>query len=204
MSYCKNCGQAISSIDKFCHSCGTKVSAFSDTVYRKDYAQKMYKNSVQSLEKEGKSFIGKQIKQQVEKISSKTGSINESTQQIQEVFKPTNIATQTNRKLTESKKGVNMWTWIYLAVNTLLMFLGYRNDDIIGLMLFTIVILLFVFIRRNKPKSYNWLVKTILILQTVVLIAFIVERIEYLNIITLLMIVLLFVNMRLIFKGNKS
>lgn len=204
MSYCKNCGQGLSSIDKFCHSCGTKVSAFLDKAYRKEYAQQMYKNSVQSLEKEGKSFIGKQIKQQVEKISSKTGSINESTQQIQEVFKPTNIATQTNRKLTESKKGVNMWTWIYLAVNTLLMFLGYRNDDIIGLMLFTIVILLFVFIRRNKPKSYNWLVKTILILQTVVLIAFIVERIEYLNIITLLMIVLFFVNMRLIFKGNKS
>ena len=204
MSYCKNCGQAISSIDKFCHSCGTKVSAFSDTVYRKDYAQKMYKNSVQSLEKEGKSFIGKQIKQQVEKIVPKTGSITESTQQIQEVFRPTNTSTQTNTKPIESQSGLNIWTWIYLAINAILIFMGYRNDDVIGVMLFTVVILLLVYMRRNKPKPYNWLVKTILILQAVVLLAFIVERIEYLNIIALLMIVLFFVNMRLIFKGNKS
>lgn len=204
MSYCKNCGQGLSSIDKFCHSCGTKASAFSDKVYRTDYAQKMYKNSVQSLEKEGKSFIEKQIKQQVEKIVPKTGSITESTQQIQEVFRPTNTSTQTNTKPIESQSGLNIWTWIYLAINAILIFMGYRNDDVIGVMLFTVVILLLVYMRRNKPKPYNWLVKTILILQAVVLLAFIVERIEYLNIIALLMIVLFFVNMRLIFKGNKS
>jgi len=204
MSYCKNCGQGLSSIDKFCHSCGTKVSAFLDKAYRKEYAQQMYKNSVQSLEKEGKSFIEKQIKQQVEKIVPKTGSISQSTQQIQEVFKPPKPSTQTNTKPIESQSGINIWTWIYLAINAILIYLGYRNDDVIGVMLFTIVILLLVFIRRNKPKPYNWVVKIVLILQAVVLIAFTLERIEYLNIITLLMIILFLVNLRLIFKGNKS
>ncbi len=203
MSYCKNCGQGLSSIDKFCHSCGTKVSAFLDKAYRKEYAQQMYKNSVQSLEKEGKSLIEKQIKQKVEKIVPKTGSISQSTQQIQEVFRPTKASTQTNTKPIESQSLINIWTWIYFAVNAFLIFLGYRNDDVIGVMLFTIVILLLVFMRRNKPKPYNWLVKIILILQALVLLAFVVVRIEYFNIIALLMIVVFFVNIRLIFKGNK-
>jgi L-cystine uptake protein TcyP (sodium:dicarboxylate symporter family) len=98
---------------------------------------------------------------------------------------------------------VNIWTWIYAAVNAFLIFLGYRNDDVIGVVLFTIAILLLVYMRRNKPKPYNWLVKIILILQALVLLAFVVVRIEYFNIIALLMIVVFFVNIRLIFKGNK-
>ncbi|MDD3357335.1 MAG: hypothetical protein PHP72_10510, partial [Dysgonamonadaceae bacterium] len=122
----------------------------------------------------------------------------------QEVFKPPKPSTQTNTKPIESQSGINIWTWIYLAINAILIYLGYRNDDVIGVMLFTIVILLLVFIRRNKPKPYNWVVKIVLILQAVVLIAFTLERIEYLNIITLLMIILFLVNLRLIFKGNKS
>ncbi|HTN68095.1 MAG TPA: zinc ribbon domain-containing protein, partial [Dysgonamonadaceae bacterium] len=130
MSYCKNCGQGLSSIDKFCHSCGAKVFASLDKVYRKDYAQKMYKNTVQSLEKEGKSFIEKQVKQQIEKkIVPKPGNFAESTQQIQEVFKPPKPSTQTNTKPIESQSGINIWTWIYLAINAILIYLGYRNDD---------------------------------------------------------------------------
>ena len=193
MSYCNNCGQSLLSNELFCHSCGTKVFASSDSGYRKQYAQKMYKNAVQSLEKEGKSFIEKQVKQQIDKIIPKPGSPP----------KPPKPSTQNNTKPIESQGGVNIWTWIYLALSLFLMYVGYRSDEVIGVMLFTIVILLFVFLRRNKPKPYNWVVKIILILQAVVLLAFVIEGIEYFSIITLLMIVLFLINLRLIFKGNK-
>lgn len=206
MSYCNNCGQSLLSNELFCHSCGTKVFASSDSGYRKQYAQKMYKNAVQSLEKEGKSFIEKQVKQQIDKIIPKPGNITEGTQQLQEVLsppKPPKPSTQNNTKPIESQGGVNIWTWIYLALSLFLMYVGYRSDEVIGVMLFTIVILLFVFLRRNKSKPYNWVVKIILILQAVVLLAFVIEGIEYFSIITLLMIVLFLINLRLIFKGNK-
>lgn len=204
MPYCKHCGQILMPNDKFCTSCGTKVSSQNPKNYKNEYAQKMYKNVVQSLEKQGKSYVEKQIKNQIDKFVPKPGNFTESTQQISEVFKPSKTQKPSQNTETILKGGIDIWTWVYVGINALMLYLGYRSDEVIGVMLFSIVILLLVFLRRENPKPYNWLVKIILIIQSILLLAFAMEKIEYFNLIVLLMLFLFFVNLRLIFKGNKS
>ncbi|MCC7520897.1 MAG: hypothetical protein IT220_04620 [Flavobacteriaceae bacterium] len=164
----------------------------------------MYKNVVQSLEKQGKSYVEKQIKNHIAKVLPKAGNFSESTQQISEVFKPTNTHKPTQNNNAVSQGGVDIWTWVYVGINAFMLYLGYRNDEVIGVMLFSIVILLFVFLRISKPKPYNWLVKILLILQGLLLLAFALEKIERPNIMVLLMLFMFAINLRLIFKGNKS
>jgi len=204
MPYCKHCGQTLMPNDKFCTSCGTKVSAKSHSEFKNEYAQKMYKNVVQSLEKQGKSYVEKQIKNQIDKVLPKAGNFSESTQQISEVFKPTSTHKPTQNNNAVSQGGVDIWTWVYVAINAILLYLGYKSDEVIGVMLFSIIILLLVFLRRDKPKPYNWLVKILLILQALLLLAFAMEKIAYINSIIMLMLGMILVNLRLIFKGNKS
>jgi len=204
MPYCKHCGQTLMPNDKFCTSCGTKVSAKSHSEFKNEYAQKMYKNVVQSLEKQGKSYVEKQIKNQIDKVLPKAGNFSESTQQISEVFKPTSTHKPTQNNNAVSQGGVDIWTWVYVGINAFMLYLGYRSDEVIGVMLFSIVILLFVFLRISKPKPYNWLVKILLILQGLLLLAFALEKIERPNIMVLLMLFMFAINLRLIFKGNKS
>lgn len=204
MSYCHQCGQTLMLNAKFCPACGAKIIAATKTEKRNEYAQKMYKNVVQSLEKQGKSYVEKQIKNQIDKVLPKAGNISESTQQISEVFKPTSTHKPTQNTNTLSQGGIDFWTWVYVAINAILLYLGYRSDEVIGVMVFSIVILLLVFLRRDKPKPYHWLVKILLILQALLLLAFAMEKIEYPNINMLLMLLMFAINLRLIFKGNKS
>jgi uncharacterized Zn finger protein (UPF0148 family) len=204
MSYCHQCGQTLALNAKFCPACGAKIIAATKTEKRNEYAQKMYKNVVQSLEKQSKSYVEKQIKNQIDKVLPKAGNFSESTQQINEVFKPTSTHKSTQNTHDISQGGIDFWTWVYVAINAILLYLGYKSDEVIGVMLFSIIILLLVFLRRDKPKPYNWLVKILLILQALLLLAFAMEKIAYINSIIMLMLGMILVNLRLIFKGNKS
>jgi len=204
MSYCHQCGQTLMPSAKFCPACGAKILVAAKTEIRNEYAQKMYKNVVQSLEKQGKSYVEKQVKNQIDKIIPKPGNFSESTQQINEVFRPSATSNQNESKPIASQSGVDIWTWVYVGINAILLYLGYKSDEVIGVMLFSIIILLFVFLRISKPKPYNWLVKILLILQALLLLAFAVEKIEYPNSNMLLMLLMFVINLRLIFKGNKS
>jgi hypothetical protein len=159
---------------------------------------------MQSLEKQGKSYVEKQVKNQIDKIIPKPGNFSESTQQINEVFRPSATSNQNESKPIASQGGVDIWTWVYVGINAILLYLGYKSDEVIGVMLFSIIILLLVFLRISKPKPYNWLVKILLILQALLLLAFAMEKIEYPNSNMLLMLLMFVINLRLIFKGNKS
>jgi uncharacterized membrane protein YvbJ len=101
-------------------------------------------------------------------------------------------------------KSFNKWTWIYILINILLVILGSQSDDVMGVLIFSVLILVIVFFRRKSEKPYNWLVKIIQVIQCVLLFALIAESIEYISVYTLVFIGMLLANILLLFKGNNS
>ena len=177
MPYCTNCGTNYIQEAKFCTSCGAKINGETSNEYPSEYKEKLYKNTVTGLEQ---------------------------SQNVSEVFKPNKKAESYLEETSSKTGGITIWTWIYLIINALLVYLGYRIETVLGTLLFSVVVLLLVFLRRDKPKPYNWLVKIILLLQLVYLILVLPEGILYLGINTLLLIALFITNFILLFKGNKK
>jgi hypothetical protein len=95
-------------------------------------------------------------------------------------------------------------SWGFLLVNLLLLILGYSSDSVLGILVFSLIAGFFIFLRRKKPKPVNWVIKVILILQVIGLLALIVDSLEYMGIVSVLMIFLFIVDLRLIFKGNQT
>lgn len=204
MSYCSNCGTNIPEAAKFCPSCGTKIVNKTANKYLTGYKEKMYKNTVMSLKNEGRNFAESKAKEAFNSLTKRAKNVSEKTQSISEVFKPTK-KTETKQTDSISKAGgITIWTWIYLIINALLVYLGYKIDTILGALLFSVIVLLFVFLRRSKPNPYNWLVKIILVLQIAYLVLVVPEGILYLGINTLLLTGVFITDFVLLFKGNKK
>ncbi|PKP14491.1 MAG: hypothetical protein CVU08_00235 [Bacteroidetes bacterium HGW-Bacteroidetes-3] len=204
MSYCSNCGTNIPVEAKFCPSCGTKIVLKTANKYLTGYKEKMYKNTVMSLKNEGRNFAESKVKEAFNSFTKRPTNVSEKTQSISEVFKPTKKAESKQIDSISKAGGITIWTWIYLIINALLVYNGYRIDTILGTLLFSVVVLLFVFLRRSKPNPYNWLVKIILVLQMAYLILVLPEGILYLGINTLLLIGIFITDFILLFKGNKK
>ena len=209
MSFCTQCGSPLMANAKFCPACGTKILTSGTKDVWTGYKQKMYKNVVQSLENEGKKFVQKKAQEVFQKVLSNGSSVKSTaTETVSEIFKSQNQSVAKEfyqpEETVQTGAGVDIWTWIYVLLNGILIYKGYRSGEVIGVVFFSLLILLVVFWRRDKPKPYNWLVKIIQLLQMVFLVALIAERIEYPNVITLLMAALFLVNLRLVFKGNKT
>ncbi|MDP3358625.1 MAG: zinc ribbon domain-containing protein [Lutibacter sp.] len=204
MSYCTNCGTNNPVEAKFCPSCGTKTILKTKNKYLTGYKEKMYKNTVMSLKNEGRNFAESKVKEAFNSLTKRPTNISEKTQNMSEVFKSTKkIETKQTDNISKAG-GITIWTWIYLIINVLLVYNGYIIDTILGTLLFSVIVLLFVFLRRSKPNPYNWLVKIILVLQIAYLVLVLPEGILYLGINTLLLIGIFITDFILLFKGNKK
>lgn len=204
MSYCSNCGHSLTGQNKFCPSCGTKVLGVATKQHLTGYQEKMYKNVAISLKNEGQNFVTSKAKETLSSYAKNKFKTTESTQAISEIFKPERTDTNEEKATMSSTKKLNKWTWIYVILNGLLIYLGYQSGEVIGVLLFSILILSIIFLRRKKENPYNWLVKIILVIQLIFLVALIVERLTYISTITLLLIGLLITDLILLFKGNNS
>ncbi|MFA5297844.1 MAG: zinc ribbon domain-containing protein [Lutibacter sp.] len=204
MSYCSNCGHSLTEQNKFCPSCGTKVLGVAIKQHLTGYQEKMYKNVAVSLKKEGQNFVTSKAKETLSSYAKNKFRTTESTQAISEIFKPERTDTNEEKATMSSTKKLNKWTWIYVILNGLLIYLGYQSGEVIGVLLFSVLILSIIFLRRKKENPYNWLVKIILVIQLIFLVALIVERLTYISTITLLLIGLLLTDLILLFKGNNS
>lgn len=204
MSYCSNCGTNIPVKAKFCPSCGTEIILNTARKYLTAYKEKMYKNTVMSLKNEGKNFAERKVKEAFNSVLSKSKNVSEKTQSISEVFKHAKKVETNQTEIISKVGGITIWTWIYLIINALLVYLGYRIDTILGTLLFSGIVLVFVFLRRSKPNPYNWLVKIILVLQIAYLLLVLPEGILSLGINTLLLIGIFITDLVLLFKGNKK
>lgn len=217
MFFCTNCGTTLIQNAKFCPACGTNVLATkmsknpvekhsneNDTGRKivpkpergrannlfKDKAQDFIKEKAQNYVKEkAQGFVSKNSSQS--ENSTKQSTINNNSQ-----------TQNTENKNVSNKNGINKWTWIYIIINALLMILGSQSDKVMGVLIFSVLILAIVFFRRKKEKPYNWLVKIILVVQLILLFALIAESIEYISIFTLVFMGLLLANLALLFKGN--
>ncbi len=210
MKYCTHCGNELIEDTKFCSSCGTKTGISNGNVEK----PLMFKGESKSLKDKaisfGKNTLQKEVQKKIqdkasnyvkskfeETFSSNTTQENPTTKTISE-------RQTTENKTISNKNTINKWTWIYLFLNGILVYFGYQSDQVIGVLLFSVLILWIVFFRRKNDKPYNWLVKIILVVQLIFLIALVAEGIEYISYITLLFLGLLVTDLILLFKGNNS
>ena len=210
MSFCTNCGTPHIQNAKFCTACGANLivrkmdnnslNKLSDTKDsrrkivpkpEKGKASNLFKKQTQDFVKDkAQDFIKDKAQDFVNKNISKPNN------------KPEPLNTSEPKYKTPKK--INKWTWIYIIINILLVVLGSQSDEVIGVLIFSVLILVIVFFRRKTAKPYNWLVKIIQVVQCVLLFALIAESIEYISVYTLVFIGLLLANLILLFKGNNS
>ncbi|MBI9040598.1 zinc-ribbon domain-containing protein [Lutibacter sp.] len=204
MSYCSNCGINNPLEAKFCPSCGTKIGIEASKKHLSSYKEKMYKNTIIGLKNEGKKIVENKAKEVFNSALSKSKNISEESQSISEVFKATKTFNNEVEEPNSSTKKINKWTWIYIIITVLLLYFGNQSEEVIGVLIFSILILGIVFFRRKKEKPYNWLVKIIIGVQLIFLVALVADRLENFSAITILFIGLLITNIMLLLKGNNS
>ena len=208
MAYCTNCGQPLLGQAKFCAACGTKVLAEQVRTYATGYKEKMHKGVEQqlksSLRKYAESTLRKNISQLAEKGRS---AVLEPPPVVQ---KPTAVpeAPPITKPpvASEARGGVSIWTWLYLIVNVILAFRGYLSSEARAIILCSVVVLLFAFIRRKRPKPYHWLAKLLIVVQMVLVASILYRHVmgQYFTLTSLLFAALLYIDFSLLFKGNKQ
>lgn len=208
MAYCTNCGQPLLGQAKFCAACGTKVLAEQVRTYATGYKEKMHKGVEQqlksSLRKYAESTLRKNISQLAEKGRS---AVLEPPPVVQ---KPTAVpeAPPITKPpvASEARGGVAIWTWLYLIVNVILAFRGYLSSEARAIILCSVVVLLFAFIRRKRPKPYHWLAKLLIVVQMVLVASILYRHVmgQYFTLTSLLFAALLYIDFSLLFKGNKQ
>ena len=195
MAFCTNCGTNNKNNSKFCPNCGTEIAVDSNKSKRRPPPKrKMQKGVVKGIQDETTNFVKSKLKETlipkapIEKLTTNTISETQNAE----------------NKTTSNKNTINKWTWIYIIFNGLLILLNIQSEEVMGVVVFSVIILAIVFFRRKKDKPYNWIAKIILIIQLVLLFALIVDDLEYFSLVTLLLIGVFISNVILLFKGNKS
>ncbi len=101
---------------------------------------------------------------------------------------------------------------IYLALNFVLKTFSPHSEEIMGIFIYTLIVLAIIFIRRNKDKPFNWLLNIFISLQAILIFATGMMSLEYVDaggdsmgvIIQLGLLVLLLITIIvLLYKGNR-
>ncbi|TNF39905.1 MAG: zinc ribbon domain-containing protein [Cytophagales bacterium] len=188
-AFCPQCGSPLKSGARFCPSCGGALASLSQAM-KPNFTKGQSKSYSGTVPTPAKAQILQKVKEVLpvmEKAAPKS-------------FSPTGAEVVNQVQSSLDKAG----SWGFLLVNLLLLILGYSSDSVLGILFFSLIAGLFLFLRRNKPKPVNWVIKVILILQVIGLLALVVDTLEYPGPISILMIILLAVDLRLIFKGNQT
>ncbi|CAA6801753.1 MAG: Unknown protein [uncultured Sulfurovum sp.] len=102
---------------------------------------------------------------------------------------------------------------IYFMLNVILTMWSPYNDEIIGIFIYTWIVLAIIFIRKNKDKPFNWLLNIFVSLQAILVFATAMMTLEYVTngadsipaIIQLGLLTLLFITIGvLLYKGNRK
>lgn len=101
------------------------------------------------------------------------------------------------------------WLFVYVVVNILFVLFNSGSEEITGILIFSVLIFLIYFIRK-KEKPFNIVLKILLGLQMILAVSAIMMRIEYVTssayslIVVACLGLLVFVDIKLIFNGNKT
>lgn len=194
MKYCTNCGHELIDNPKFCPSCGFKNEIIEDNdkpKMHKRESKSLKDNIIEQGKRKAKDFVEDQIKQ--------VSQNNQSDTFEQPAYDNSN--TDTSKQNTK----LGLWTMVYFIVNILLSF-APPSDEKIGLLFFSVVVLLLALLRRNKVKPYNALVKIIIGIQVIFTTALIGAGFEdgYWRINIIYLAAMLFAEIMLLFKGNQK
>ena len=102
------------------------------------------------------------------------------------------------------------WLLVYVVVNILFVLFNSGSEEITGILIFSVLIFLIYFLRKKKANPFNIVLKIILGLQMILAVSAIMMRIEYVTSSAYSMIVfaclalLILVDIKLIFNGNKT
>jgi uncharacterized Zn finger protein (UPF0148 family) len=218
MKYCPQCGTAISTQALFCPSCGLEITLKNTSQdFQNKPLEKMQKGVTKSLQDKAEEYVENQAREKVNEI---TQSINQSTEKWSNDTEKSNskfderpIIEESNQPIQSHNQyhngfmgNVSSWIWGYLLLSLVLGYFGHLNPEIQLVLLFSVFTLVMVFVQKDKPKPYNWVVKLLLLLQMGVLVIFEIRmyHIGLLNAVSILVFMLFFVNFIQLFKGNKN
>lgn len=202
MKHCTNCGSKLKINAKFCTSCGSKIG-ITPKNSSEPSKKKMEKGVAKSLKNETSHYVKSKIK---ETVSPKTQKENLYTHSE---TKTDDILFDDNNTINMKKTAKNLILF-YVLLNILLFSFGQGSYDIMGVKFFSVIILVIYFIRHQKEKPLNWLLKIFLGLQAILLFSIFISSAQYLfvNFIsfltTLSLLGLFIIILLLLFKGNKT
>lgn len=224
MAYCTNCGQPLLGQVKFCAGCGTKVVAELIQTYATGYKEKMYKGVEQQLKSSLRSYAESTLRKNISRMAEKgisavldpppipgpTPVSQIPVSQPSPVEKKSTTVSQPTATEPpieyEVNGGITIWTWLYVIVNVIIAVRGYLSNEVIGILVCSIIVLLLVFTRRKKVKPYNWLSKLLIVVQMVVVASILYRHVmgQFFTFTSLLFAALLYIDFSLLFKGNKQ
>ena len=197
MFYCSNCGTSLNTKTKFCTSCGTKIRMTPKDIEELP-KRKIDKGEVNSLEEEATNNLKSKINKTVSpKIPKENQTIAENIKSNQPVA----------QKALKQK-----WMLYYILFNIPLYFINTGDDEILGVLIFsTIVFIGFLIysLQKEKGKPYPIVLKIILVLQSLLAVSGIMQRLEYIGssvyslVAVISLALLVFLNIKIIFRRNK-
>ena len=123
----------------------------------------------------------------------------------------TNVTpTVTNENIESKKNKAKNLLIYYFLLNIPLYILNSGYDEIIGVQIFSLLILVTFLIRLKKEKLVNWFMKIIFVLQSILIFSIFMTQSEYLfanffsALLTLSLLGLFSIILILLFKGNKT
>lgn len=112
----------------------------------------------------------------------------------------------------ERSKKVRKWMLFYILINIPLYFINTGDDEILGVLIFSTAVLVgFVLysLQKEKEKPYTIVLKIVLVLQSILAVSGIMQRLEYMGssgyalVAVISLALLVFLNIKIIFRRNK-
>ena len=204
MQYCTNCGSVLTEGIKFCSGCGEKVSLSSGKSKKPSKnipdSPKMDKGVVKSLKKGVSDYAKSNIKKSI------TPKIP--TEKLKTIHKAEK-SDSSNETIGKNKSAKKLMIY-YFLLNIPLYFINTGDNEILGILIFSFLIVISYLFNMKKEKPFNIVMKIILALQIVLMLASVMINLEYFfsSISTIIGIVtciaLIYVNVLLLIKGNKT
>ncbi len=205
MKYCANCGNELDSGVKFCPYCGAEVHESSSEL-EKPPKPKMNKGVTKSL----RDQTNENIKTKSTKDRSKYEEVENIKQEANEENKDSEDALD---DVEGGQSLPNNTIGIYFVLNIILTMWNTYSDEILGIFIYTWIVLAIIFIRRNKDNPFNWLLNIFISLQAILVFATGMMRLEYADVggdgvgalVQLVLLVLLLITIvTLLYKGNRK
>jgi hypothetical protein len=199
MPYCSNCGASLNKEIKFCPSCGNKIEVISNKA-KKTPKNKMEKGVIKSLKNETSNFVKSKI------TKTTPPSIPDNNSPNIQKKNETNLFNKSSKKITKAKKLMIY----YFLLNIPIFFINNGEDEILGVLVFSGIILLLYLIRMGNEKPIHIILKIIMGLQALLMLSTIMVNLENIfnSILAFIAIIalvfLLIITIKVILKGNKT